>query len=652
MKLTADIHETLKRYWGYDSFRSVQEQAIRSVADGHDTLVLMPTGGGKSLVYQVPAMASDGLCIVVTPLIALMKDQVDRLRSKGIPAVAVHSGLSQRQIDVMLDNCVYGDVKFLYVAPERLGTEVFRLRVQRMNVSLLAVDEAHCISQWGYDFRPSYLRIAEIRRLIPDVPVLALTASATPLVADDVMKHLLFDEKNIIRASFARQNLVYTVRHVDDKNEQLLRLINNVEGSGIVYVRLREGAEKLALFLREQGIAADYYHGGLPNAERSIRQEEWTSGRTRIMVATNAFGMGIDKADVRFVVHYTMCDSLESYYQEAGRAGRDGKRSYALLLAASDDRQRIANRFDSEFPPVEEIKLIYEKICTYLQVAIGDGLLASFVFNIHDFCTREHIYIDKVRNALKILRMNGYMSLTEELENPARIMFCVSRDDLYKIRIQREDFDHFLRTVLRMYNGVFTEFRPIDEQEIATVSGYTVEKVKDFFKRLWQMRIIRYIPSNRSPMIVFEEERLPTADIYIAPETYRLRKESMAGRIEQMIAYAENDSHCRSRMLSQYFGDTQAEDCGICDVCLARRKRQKAEAAAKASGTDTAAPNTPDTAALRERILTLTAGAGITIRDLIAEFRCDPQLVIDVVKRLQNEGQIYTSANGKLTLYK
>ena len=633
MKLSADIHSVLRQFWGFDSFRSVQEQAIRSVIEGRDTLVLMPTGGGKSLIYQVPAMASEGVCIVVTPLIALMKDQVDRLRSKGISAVAIHSGLSQRQIDILLDNCVYGDVKFLYVAPERLGTEVFRMRVQRMNVSLLAVDEAHCISQWGYDFRPSYLRIAEIRRLIPDVPVLALTASATPFVADDIMKHLLFGEPNIIRASFARKNLVYTVRRVEDKNEQLLRLINNVEGSGIVYVRLREGAEKLAAFLREQGISADYYHGGLPNAERSIRQEEWTSGQTRIMVATNAFGMGIDKADVRFVVHYTMCDSLESYYQEAGRAGRDGKRSYALLLAADDDQRRILTNFNNEFPPVEEIKRLYEKICSYLQVAVGDGLLASFVFNIHDFCAREHIYIDKVRNALKILQMNGYMTLTDERENPARLMFCVSRDDLYKIRIQREDFDHFLRTVLRMYNGVFTEFRPINEQEIATVSGYTVEKVHDFLKRLWQMRVIRYIPSNRSPMILFDEERLPTSDLYIAPETYRQRKESMLGRIEQMIAYSQNDEQCRSRLLSEYFGDTEAEDCGICDVCLARRKQLKAE---------------QSSADLRQRIIALTSGDGVSIRDLAAEFRCDPQLVIDEVKAMHDAGLLITTRDGRI----
>lgn len=401
-----DLTEVLRKHWGYTQFRAGQEAIIRSVLDGRDTLALMPTGGGKSLTYQVPTLAREGLCIVVTPLIALMKDQVDRLRRQGVSAVAVHSGLSYRQTDIALDNCAFGDVKFLYVAPERLASEAFRLRVQRMNVSLLAVDEAHCISQWGYDFRPSYLRIAEIRRLIPDAPVLALTASATTLVAEDIMERLGFAEPNILRSSFARPNLSYAVRHTDDKSEQLLRVVEGVEGSGIIYMRTREGCEQMAESLRGQGHSVSYYHAGLPHAERAMRQEEWTSGKVRIMVATNAFGMGIDKADVRFVVHYSMCDSLESYYQEAGRAGRDGRRSYAVLLAASDDDSKIVKRFDAEFPPLEDIKSIYEKACDYVQVAVGDGLYASFVFNIHDFCSREHLYIGKVKAAMDLLAQN------------------------------------------------------------------------------------------------------------------------------------------------------------------------------------------------------------------------------------------------------
>ncbi len=634
MEETRTIHSVLRQYWGYDSFRPMQEQIIRSVMDGHDTLALMPTGGGKSLTYQVPAMAQDGICIVITPLIALMKDQVDNLRNRGIPAIAVHSGLSSRQIDIALDNCVYGDVKFLYVAPERLATDVFRLRVQKMKVSLLAVDEAHCISQWGYDFRPSYLRIAEVRRLIPDTPILALTASATKVVEEDIIDKLSLAEPAVLRSSFARDNLSYSVRAVDDKNEQLLRIISNVPGSGIVYVRTREGAEKMSAWLQEQGVSADYYHGGLPNAERSLRQDDWTEGRTRVMVATNAFGMGIDKADVRFVVHYTMCDSLESYYQEAGRAGRDGRRSYVVLLTSSDDEQRIIKRFESEFPPLEEIKQIYEKVCNYVQVAIGDGLQSSFVFNIHDFATRECIFAGKVQSALKILQQNGYLTLTEELENPARLMFCVSRDDLYKIRVERNDLDHFLRTVLRMYNGVFCEFRAIDERAIAATCGYKLERVKELLKRLWQMRIIRYIPSNRSPMLFFDEERLPTEDIYIAPETYRLRKEMTRERFSKMLAYTQNQQTCRSRVLAEYFGDSNAKDCGICDICIARRKNSN---------------NNPVKGELQSAIIEKLSQKPLTVRELISEFRCDPQPLLDSIKEMLENGTLVTDAAGLIS---
>ena len=632
-KIEESLHLTLRKYWGYSEFRPGQEAIIRSVVQGRDTLALMPTGGGKSLTYQVPTLAREGLCIVVTPLIALMKDQVDRLKNMGINAVAIHSGLSYSKIDIALDNCVYGDVKFLYVAPERLATEAFRLRVQRMNVSLLAVDEAHCISQWGYDFRPSYLRIAEIRKMLPDTPILALTASATEMVAKDIMERLGFKEPNILRSSFARPNLAYAVRHTDDKSEQLLRIIRNVEGTGIVYMQSREGCEKLAEELRNQGISTSYYHAGLPHAERSIRQEEWTSGKVRIMVATNAFGMGIDKADVRFVVHYTMCDSLESYYQEAGRAGRDGKRSYALLLVSSNDDSKIVKRFDAEFPPLEEIKSIYEKICDFIQVAVGDGYQASFVFNIHDFCRREHIYIAKVRAALKLLEQNGYMTLTEEMENPARILFCVSRDELYRIRVGRNELDHIIRTILRLYDGVFTEFRPINEQVIASASGYTIEKVKELLKRMWQIRIIRYIPSNTSPILFLNEERLPTKDLYISPDTYLHRKNLMAERFENMRLYASNESECRSVILQRYFGDDKAVACGSCDICLAERRRNK-EQGEQLSGS----------------IISLLREQSMTVRELCREIKTDPERVAAAVDKMKEEGKISTSISGKLII--
>ena len=632
-KISPQLKATLQKYWGYSEFRLSQEAIIHSVMEGRDTLALMPTGGGKSLTYQVPTLAREGLCIVITPLIALMKDQVDRLRRMGVNAVAIHSGLSYTQIDIALDNCVYGDVKFLYVAPERLATEAFRLRVQRMNVSLLAVDEAHCISQWGYDFRPSYLRIAEIRKMLPDTPILALTASATKMVADDIMARLGFSEQNIIRSSFARPNLSYAVRHTDDKTEQLLRVIHNVQGAGIVYMRSREGCEQLASELQKQGISASYYHAGLPHAERSLRQEEWTEGKVRIMVATNAFGMGIDKADVRFVVHYTMCDSLESYYQEAGRAGRDGKRSYALLLVSSDDDSKIVKRFDAEFPPLEEIKSIYEKICDFIQVAVGDGYQASFLFNIHDFCRREHLYIGKVRAAIKLLEQNGYMTLTEEMENPARILFCVSRDELYRIRVGRNELDHIIRTILRLYDGIFTEFRAINEQVIASTSGYTIEKVKELLKRMWQMRIIRYIPSNNSPILFMNEERLPTKDLYISPDTYLHRKNLMAERFENMRLYASSESECRSVILQRYFGDNKAEACGTCDVCLAARRRQRIDAEQIATS-----------------VIELLKNESMDVRELCRHIKVDPERVAAVVDKLKEDGKISASISGKLII--
>ena len=562
----------LKQYWGYDSFRESQYEIISTVLSGQDTLALMPTGGGKSLTYQLPTLASEGLCIVITPLIALMKDQVDRLRQMGISAVAIHSGLSRRKIDVALDNCVYGDVKFLYIAPERLNSDIFKLRARRMNVALIAVDEAHCISQWGYDFRPSYLHIKTLRELQPEAPVLALTASATERVADDIMENLGFAERNVVRSSFARPNLSYVVRKVEDKEEQLLRVIGGVDGSGIVYVRKRETAEILCQFLQEQGVSASFYHGGLPNEERSIRQDEWVSGKVRVMVATNAFGMGIDKADVRFVVHYTMSDSMESYYQEAGRAGRDGKRSYAMLMVAPNDYKILSRRLESNFPPIEQIKSIYEKICAYLMIAIGDGAGHSYVFNLQDFCRREKLFSQTVIGAVDLLERNEYMSYIEVADNPARVIFKVGRDDLYRYAMS-QTVERVVRTMLRMYNGLFTEFRAIDEDVIAASCDMSREQVHQVLRDLWRNQIIRYVPANSSPMIYMNEERLPLASLYISPKSYGYRKEQVVSRFEAMVSYAENTTECRSVIISNYFGDADAEPCGCCDVCLANRRK-------------------------------------------------------------------------------
>ncbi len=631
-----DIHQILKRWWGYDNFRPCQEEIIRSVIAGRDTLALLPTGGGKSITYQVPALALDGLCLVITPLIALMKDQVDALRQRSVSAVAIHSGMSPRQIDIALDNCVYGDVKLLYVSPERAISELFRIRLHRMNISMIAIDEAHCICQWGYDFRPSYLRLAELREVCPSAPILALTASATQSVVEDIMAKLLFDEPRVVRGRFARKNLSYALRHTDDKNGQMLRIINNVEGSGIVYSRTREGAEQLAKFINDSGVNASFYHGGLPHTERAIRQEEWQSGKVRVICATNAFGMGIDKSDVRFVIHYSMCDSLEHYYQEAGRAGRDGKRAYAVLLNSSDDKSRVIKRFEMEFPSLESVKEIYDKICSSLQIAYGDGDQNAYLFNIYDFCSRERLFAGGVTSALKLLEMNGYMTLLEEMDNPARLMFAVSRDDLYKVRVDHNELDHFIRTILRLYDGVFTDFRRIDELEIAQWSGYSADRVKELLKRLWQMRLVRYIPSNHSPLLYLEVGRLPKSDIRISPESYKLRKELYHQRFEDMLRYTENTSSCRSRFIETYFGDTQSEDCGVCDICIAAKRAKKSS-----NTTDSPTPSP-----LREDIISLLKSGEHSVEDLLKKLKAPHEEISKTLHCLLREEIIEQSKGG------
>lgn len=632
---TPPIDEVLAKWWGYSGFRALQREIIDSVLSGRDTLALLPTGGGKSITYQLPALLLPGLTIVVTPLIALMKDQVDKLRQRGISAVAIHSGMDSHRIELALDNCTYGDVKLLYIAPERLATETFRVRLRRMNISLIAVDEAHCISQWGYDFRPSYLRIAELREYAPHATFLALTASATALVADDIMHHLGFKQRHILRSSFARPNLAYAVRTVEDKYEQLLRVIENVEGSGIIYMRSREGCEELANRLQKDGVNAKFYHAGLPSLERSMRQDEWKDGRVRIIVATNAFGMGIDKSDVRFVVHYSMCDSLEAYYQEAGRAGRDGERSYALLLASPDDSSRINRIFEAQYPPIEDIKDIYVRICSHLQVAIGDGEDASLVFNIYDFCHREHLSVHRVMGALDILSINGYMSLLDENDNPAKLMFACSRDSLYKFNVGGNDMDRLLRTILRMYNGVFSTFRSIDELHIAATAGLSAERVHELLRVLWRMHIIRYIPATRSAMIHLPCERLPVTDIYISPESYHRRYQLCRERFENMIHYTTQDERCRSVVIGEYFGDTESKPCGICDICLKKRREAKANS---------------DTTTAADRVVELLRSESLTVKEAVARVGGNPQHIVETIDKLVCEGKILVSKGSKLKI--
>ena len=644
-QLTDKLLSTLKRYWGHGEFRPMQLETILSVIDGsvaerqgggldwrqggRDTLSLMPTGAGKSLVYQLPTMArDDGFCIVVTPLIALMKDQVDKLRAKGISAVAVHSGMTPEQIDIALDNCVYGDVRFLYLAPERIASEMFRLRLPRMSPTLLAIDEAHCISQWGYDFRPSYLRIAEIRAIIPTTPVLALTASATVQVQEDIADKLKMVDPRTVRASFERPNLSYSVRRTEDKLGQLLRVVEGVKGVGIIYVRTRDGVEQLASALTEKGIPATFYHGGMDASERTRRQEEWMTGKKPIMVATNAFGMGIDKADVRFVVHWSIPDSVENYYQETGRAGRDGRRAYAVLLTSPDDRTRALNRFTNEYPPIETIKQLYEAIFNYLQVALGEGRDYSFNFNLYDFSHKCGFFSGTALGAIKILQSNGYMVLTDASDHPAMVVFTVSRDDLYRLRIERDDLDHFLRTIMRMYNGIFTEFRSVDEAEIASVSGYTIDRVKELFKTLWQLRVIRYIPSRRTPLLYFPAERLPVEDVYIAPTTYKIRKDLAAERREQIFAYADSDSECRSAWLRRYFGEDDPAPCGVCDVCLSRKKADRG----------VVSPGD---------VMSLAGEGGLTVKGLVGRIPdAEPAEIIAVIDALVAARKIAVDAAG------
>ncbi|MBQ5737143.1 MAG: RecQ family ATP-dependent DNA helicase [Alistipes sp.] len=631
--LLSKAEAVLRERWGYEAFRPVQGDIITSVLSGRDTLALMPTGGGKSLTYQIPALMMEGLTIVVTPLIALMKDQVDQLRKRDISAVAVHSGMDQRRIEIALDNCTYGDVKLLYIAPERLATEAFRVRLRRMNISLVAVDEAHCISQWGYDFRPSYLRIAELREYAPNATFLALTASATNVVAKDIMRHLGFREEHILRTSFARPNLTYVVRDVEDKYYHLRRIIDNVEGCGIIYMRTREGCEQLTEQLRNDEISANFYHAGLPAMERNLRQDEWLQGRTRIIVATNAFGMGIDKADVRFVVHYNLCDSLEAYYQEAGRAGRDGKRSYAVLLLGPNDTERIERLFKAEFPPIPTIKRIYELICNYLQVAIGDGEGASFVFNIYDFCHRASLSAANVINALKLLEQNEIMTLIDEQDNPAKLMFCCSRDALYKINAGGDDMDRMLYAILRLYNGVFSHFRSVDELDIANWSKLSPERVHDLLKMLWRMHVIRYIPATHSPMIYFNTERLATSDIFIAPETYHHRYKLAEERFASLLNYVNSTDKCRSAIIEEYFGQEDAQPCGVCDICRAKRS------AAKRRSED-----------IPTQILNIIRNNKLGVRDIVSLMQGDTDTITAEIENLLRSGKISITEGGKVEI--
>jgi len=564
--------QILTKYWGYSSFKPLQEDIIRSVAEGKDTLGLMPTGGGKSITFQVPALAHEGICLVITPLIALMKDQVNRLNDLEIKSIAIHSGMSAEEIDNALENAVFGDYKFLYVSPERISTRMFQAKVTRLNLSLVAIDEAHCISQWGYDFRPSYLKIASLRDYISEkVPFLALTASATPQVIEDIMKKLAFREKNVLRTSFDRKNISYLVRKVEEKGTYLIKTLQKTKGSGIVYVRSRKRCKEVAELLVADGISADFYHAGLTDELRDKKQASWTIGETRVIIATNAFGMGIDKSEVRFVIHWDIPDSIESYFQESGRAGRDGKPAFAVLLYSPADKARLIDSIRKKYPEIEKIKDTYEALCNYLQVPLGSGKDIVFDFNMYDFVSKYRLPVIETYNSLQFLQREGYMEFTEEINNPSRVHFIVSRDDLYKFQVANESFDGFIKLLLRSYTGMFSEFVPINEDALSRKSAATRDTIYQYLVKLSSLNIIRYIPGKKTALVIFTEERLVRKALMISPDNYLHVKEKYEVRMNKMIEYADSDSHCRSVYLLDYFGE-EADRCGICDVCRERNE--------------------------------------------------------------------------------
>lgn len=563
--------DILKEYWGYDDFRGIQREIIESIEAERDTLGLMPTGGGKSITFQVPTLAGDGLCIVVTPLIALMKDQVANLRMRGIKAAAVYSGMRTSEVITVLENCIFGGYKFLYISPERIGSELFLNKVRKMPVRLITVDEAHCISQWGHDFRPAYRKIADLRTLFPAVPVLALTATATPDVVTDIQTQLAFKEENCRRMSFERRNLVYVVRRTENKSQELIRILNRIPGSAIVYVLNRKNTKEVCELLIANGITAEFYHAGLAPDVKDEKEQRWKNGVSRVMVATNAFGMGIDKPDVRLVVHTDMPSSIEAYFQEAGRAGRDGNRAYAVALYSRIDHSLMKRRVSDNWPQQDFIRKVYDSLCYYYTMALGDGLDCTYDFSLVDFCRKYHLPTLQTDSALRILTRMGYVEYVEEMEYASRVRFIIGRDDLYRMAGLPQDYETLMTALLRNYSGLFSDYVFIDERYLSRITKLTRHRIYELLVSLSQKRILMFVPSKKCPIITFSRHRVLGEELRFAPEVYDERRRAFEERVNAMLNYASSTDECRSRLLLAYFGETQAAECGCCDVCIAKR---------------------------------------------------------------------------------
>ncbi|MBC5772846.1 RecQ family ATP-dependent DNA helicase [Pontibacter sp. KCTC 32443] len=630
-----DIHHILKTYWGYDQFRPLQEDIVQSVLDGKDTLALLPTGGGKSICFQVPAMAMEGICLVITPLIALMKDQVTQLKKRDIPAVAIYSGMNRREIDIALDNCVYGNIKFLYLSPERLLTEIFLERVKRMKVNLLAVDEAHCISQWGYDFRPPYLQLAQLRELLPKVPVLALTATATEHVRQDIQQKLNFRQQNIFVKSFARANLSYSCLYTEDKVGRLLEILQRMPGQSIVYVRSRKQTVELARFLQSRQISAAAYHAGLKFEERGAAQQAWIDDKVRVMVATNAFGMGIDKPDVRLVVHLDLPESLEAYYQEAGRAGRDEKYSYAVILYGPSDVADLHKKVEEAHPPLELIRRVYQCLANYYQLAVGSGAMSSFDFELADFAKNYKLKPLEVHHAIKRLEGEGYLQLSEGYYTPSRLFIQLNNTALYEFQVMNPEHDALLRLILRMYGGeVFTNFVKISERKIAEYLKKPEQEIRRKLEYLHKLQVIIYEPQHDSPQLVFTKARQDALNLPLNHKKLDELRARALQQVTQMGKYVESNNRCRTQLLLAYFNEITDASCRICDYCLAKRKKQRQEQELKE---------------LRAKIIALLQERTYLPKELIQQFAPkDTETIITIIRELVDVGQLSYTEAGKL----